>query len=48
MWGNSEFRTVLKLEIFSDGFLTFWMNLDSTFYEISLQKELLEKENEKS
>ena len=48
MWGNSEFRTVLKLEIFSDGFLTFWMNLDSAFYEISLQKNFWRKEYEKS
>ena len=53
MWGNSEFRIrnserFKYWRFFSDGFLTFWMNLDSAFYEISLQKKLLEKEYEKS
>ena len=47
MWRNSEFRTVLKFEIFSDGFWAVLKNRDSAFGEFST-KNLLEKDYEKS
>ena len=53
MWGNSEFgiqnsERFKNWRFFSDGFWAFWMNLDSAFYEISLQKNFWRKEYEKS
>ena len=47
MWRNSEFRTVLKFEIFSDGFWAVLKNRDSAFGEFST-KIFWRKEYEKS